>query len=49
MLAGPDAQIGSYLAGELLGVPLGEGRHHVRKYVGQPGYATRVAFVIDSV
>jgi hypothetical protein len=48
VLAGPEAQIGSYLAGELLGVALGEGRHQVRTYVDQPGYATRIAFVVDS-
>jgi hypothetical protein len=47
MLDGSEAQIGSYLAGEVEHVALGPGRHRVRVFVDQPGYAERVYFEVD--
>jgi hypothetical protein len=45
-LSGDDAEVGTCLGGDLERVRLGRGRHRVRVFVDEPGYATRIVFLV---
>jgi hypothetical protein len=45
-LSGDDAEVGTYLGGRLERVRVGRGRHRVRVFVDEPGYATRIVYIV---
>jgi hypothetical protein len=46
VLSGDDAEVGTFLGGRLELVQVGPGEHRVQVFVDEPGYATRLSFVV---
>jgi hypothetical protein len=45
-LSGDESEASTYLGGELERIRLGRSEHRVRVFVDEPGYATRIAFLV---
>ena len=47
-LATADAEVGTVLGGDLQRVPLEPGEHRLKVFVNEPGYASRIVFLVTA-